>query len=46
MEEMGLEEQLASVGSETGLGDGILGGETVTSGSWITHYGCSGAEYC
>lgn len=45
MEDMGLEEQLESLGSEMGLGDGILGGENVISESWIAHYGCSRIEY-
>lgn len=33
MEDTGLEEQLVSLGSEMGLGDGILSGENVTSES-------------
>lgn len=43
MEGLGI---LASLGSEMGLGDDILGGENVTSESSITHYGCLGVEYC
>lgn len=45
MEDMGLEEQLASLRSEMGLGDGVVGGENVTSESLITPHGFSGIDY-
>lgn len=46
MEDMGLEEQLASLRSEMGVGDGVVGGENVTSESLITPHGFSGIDYC
>lgn len=45
MEDPGLEQQLASLRSEMGLGNGIVGGEYVTSESSVAPYGFSRVDY-